>query len=110
MSLQLPDDNSVNNFAHTVTERKAFSLMSVSSSTQLNNHVSTWDIINSRIVRTDHLGLETDMVNNGAMGSVIKSSWNIAHYNWNMNDNSDAGFAWINMTNGNSTKHEIRHN
>lgn len=110
MSLQLPDDNSVNSFAHTVTERKVFSLISVNSSTQLNNHVATWDIINSRIIRTNQLGLETDMVNNGAMGSVIKSNWNIAHYNWDMNDNSDAGFAWINMTNGNSTKHEIRHN
>lgn len=110
MSLRLPDDNSVDMFAHTVTERKAFSLLSVNSSSQLNNHVSTWDIINSRIIRTNQLGLETNMVNNGAMGSVIKSNWNIAHYNWNMNDNSDAGFAWINMTNGASTKHEIRHN
>lgn len=110
MSLSLPDDNSVDMFAHTVTERKAFSLLSVNSSTQLNNHVSIWDIINSRIIRTNQLGLETNMVNNGAMGSVIKSNWNIAHYNWSMNDNSDAGFAWINMTDGSSTKHEIRHN
>lgn len=110
MSLRLPDDNSVNMFAHTVTERKVFSLISVNSSSQLNNHVSTWDIINSRLIRTNQLGLETTMISNGAMGSVIKSNWNICHYNWNMNDNSDAGFAWINMTDGATIKHEVRHN
>ena len=110
MSLRLPDDSSVDMFAHTVTERKVFSLISVNSSSQLNNHVSTWDIINSRLIRTNQLGLETAMISNGAMGSVIKSNWNICHYNWNMNDNSDAGFAWINMTDGATIKHEVRHN